>query len=135
MKRALVLLALAACKTAPVVTLSTPEPSAMEQEARLTCKSPHFDANATCEATLASFYADMADACDEAQPALAKAMRDVAHDVSIQPPPEGSTGWRRIDRKSFTLYQASWPSCRANARPISWPRVSRATTTVGASAT
>jgi hypothetical protein len=107
-RRAFVLLTLlaAACKTAPV-TLSAPEPSANEQRS-LTCKSPRFDPAATCETTLASFYADMANACDEAQPALAKAMRDVEHDVLIQPPPEGSSGWRRIDRKSFTLYQASW---------------------------
>ena len=108
MKRALALLALAACKTAPVVTLSAPDPSTLEQEPRLTCNSPQFDPAASCEATLASFYADMADSCAAAQPALAKAMRDVAHDALIQPPPEGSSGWRKIDRKSFTLYQASW---------------------------
>ena len=109
--RLFVVLALAACKSSPVVTLASAEPAAVEQQP-LECKSPRFDPTATCAETLKTFYVDMADACAEAQPSLADAMRAVSRDVLIRPLPVGPagspTGWQTRDRKSFTLYQASW---------------------------
>jgi hypothetical protein len=99
MKRVFAVLALVACKTSPVATL-------LEQPRE--CKSPRFDASMTCEAIETTFYADMADACGDAQPALAEALRAVARNDLLEPPPEGASGWRTIDRRSFTLYQASW---------------------------
>jgi len=92
MKRALfIVFAMTACKTSPVV-----------------CKAPRFDPTATCETVEKNFYADMADACSEAQPALAEALRAVARNELLQAPPEGSSAWTANDRRSFTLYQASW---------------------------
>jgi hypothetical protein len=98
-RRLFVLLALAACKTSPIVTL-------VEQPTQ--CKAPRFDTSATCEEIEKTFYADMANACSGAQPALSEALRAVARNELVRPPPEGSSGWRTIDRRSFTLYQASW---------------------------
>jgi hypothetical protein len=112
--RIVTLVVCVACKSTPLVTISTPEPSAHEQQP-LACKSPHFDPAATCDTITASFYAEMANACGEAQPALAEALRAVARDVTLRTPPVGSEFWRTLDRKSFTLYQASWsllpPEC------------------------
>ena len=72
-----------------------------------------------------TFWADMADACGDAQPALSAALRAVARDETLRPPPEGSEHWRARDRRSFTLYQASWallpPECTADFDAKSFP--------------
>ena len=116
--RVVVLLALmVACKSTPVATTSAP--------ASIECKSPRFDAAAPCDAIETAFYADMADACGEAEPDLAEALRAVSHDATLRTPPVGSEHWTAQDRKSFTLYRASWrllpPECTTDFNAKNFP--------------
>jgi hypothetical protein len=95
-----------ACKSAAIATLAA-EPAE--------CKSPRFDDGSSCETIEETFWADMAGACSDAQPSLSDALRAVARDETLGPLPSGSEHWRARDRRSFTLFQASWallpPEC------------------------
>ena len=94
----------AACKTSPVVTTPAPDP--------IECDSPRL-------------YTDLADACSESEPELAEALRAVSRDTTLRRPPTGSEHWRAADRKSFTLYQASYArlpaECTADFNAKNYP--------------
>lgn len=116
----LVFLAAAACAPAVTHVEIAPQPSAARAEpaAPLMCKSPPspgpFDEQdvdafffGTCEAFEPVFYRVVDEACAQATPALAEAMRDVANDTLMFPLPEHNDITTPRDRRSYTLFQAS----------------------------